>query len=349
MIRSRAEIALSLGVVALGVGGRRGDGDPAVRRRLRAASARTSSRRWSAAGSPCSALWLSCEAFTGGWRKRDDARAQRSRRPLVALRLGQRRPLRAHGCSSAGPASSSPATALFACVARGFGSTTLAARRRDRPRPRARRVPVLRQAAERQPACGLAGAAARRRRNLMEALQRADWHGFGVALHADEPDVGLRRRARSAPPSACCPASGPALTVAMLLPITAKLDPTGALIMFAGIYYGAMFGGSTTTDPAQHAGRIGDHRHRDGRQPDGQERPRRPGARDRGDRLVRRRHHRHGAAHAARAARGRARAQVRPGRILRADGARVHHRVRGARRVHGARPRPACSSACCSA
>jgi len=40
---------------------------------------------------------------------------------------------------------------------------------------------------------------------------------------------------------------GPALTVAMLLPLTAKLDPTGALIMFAGIYYGAMFGGSTTT------------------------------------------------------------------------------------------------------
>jgi putative tricarboxylic transport membrane protein len=43
------------------------------------------------------------------------------------------------------------------------------------------------------------------------------------------------------------PGVGPALTVAMLLPITVKLDPTGALIMFAGIYYGAMFGGSTTT------------------------------------------------------------------------------------------------------
>jgi putative tricarboxylic transport membrane protein len=43
------------------------------------------------------------------------------------------------------------------------------------------------------------------------------------------------------------PGVGPALTVAMLLPLTAKLDPTGALIMFAGIYYGAMYGGSTTT------------------------------------------------------------------------------------------------------
>jgi putative tricarboxylic transport membrane protein len=43
------------------------------------------------------------------------------------------------------------------------------------------------------------------------------------------------------------PGVGPALTVAMLMPITVKLDPTGALIMFAGIYYGAMYGGSTTT------------------------------------------------------------------------------------------------------
>jgi putative tricarboxylic transport membrane protein len=43
------------------------------------------------------------------------------------------------------------------------------------------------------------------------------------------------------------PGVGPALTVAMLLPLTVRLDPTGALIMFAGIYYGAMFGGSTTS------------------------------------------------------------------------------------------------------
>jgi putative tricarboxylic transport membrane protein len=43
------------------------------------------------------------------------------------------------------------------------------------------------------------------------------------------------------------PGIGPALTLAMLLPITAKVDPASALIMFAGIYYGAMFGGSTTS------------------------------------------------------------------------------------------------------
>ena len=43
------------------------------------------------------------------------------------------------------------------------------------------------------------------------------------------------------------PGVGPALAIALLLPATSKIEPTGALIMFAGIYYGAMFGGSTTS------------------------------------------------------------------------------------------------------
>jgi len=43
------------------------------------------------------------------------------------------------------------------------------------------------------------------------------------------------------------PGIGPALTVALLLPITFNLDPTSAFIMFGGIYYGAMYGGSTTS------------------------------------------------------------------------------------------------------
>jgi len=42
------------------------------------------------------------------------------------------------------------------------------------------------------------------------------------------------------------PGIGPIATIAMLLPLTFKLDPTGALIMLAGIYYGAQYGGSTT-------------------------------------------------------------------------------------------------------
>src|SRR5687767_13243155 len=43
------------------------------------------------------------------------------------------------------------------------------------------------------------------------------------------------------------PGVGPALTVALLLPVTYQLAPTASFIMFAGIYYGAMYGGSTTS------------------------------------------------------------------------------------------------------
>jgi putative tricarboxylic transport membrane protein len=43
------------------------------------------------------------------------------------------------------------------------------------------------------------------------------------------------------------PGIGPAMTVALLLPVTYNLDPAGAFIMFAGIYYGGMYGGSTTS------------------------------------------------------------------------------------------------------
>ncbi|MQA62910.1 MAG: tripartite tricarboxylate transporter permease [Actinophytocola sp.] len=43
------------------------------------------------------------------------------------------------------------------------------------------------------------------------------------------------------------PGIGPAMAVALLLPVTYNIEPTGAFIMFAGIYYGGMFGGSTTS------------------------------------------------------------------------------------------------------
>src|SRR5262245_24902951 len=42
------------------------------------------------------------------------------------------------------------------------------------------------------------------------------------------------------------PGIGPIATIAMLLPVTFSLSPLGALIMLAGIYYGAQYGGSTT-------------------------------------------------------------------------------------------------------
>lgn len=43
------------------------------------------------------------------------------------------------------------------------------------------------------------------------------------------------------------PGLGPALTIALLLPITFAVPATAAFILFAGIYYGAMYGGSTTS------------------------------------------------------------------------------------------------------
>ncbi|MFM9943088.1 MAG: tripartite tricarboxylate transporter permease [Hyphomicrobiaceae bacterium] len=43
------------------------------------------------------------------------------------------------------------------------------------------------------------------------------------------------------------PGIGPALTIALLLPLTYKVEATSAFILFAGIYYGAMYGGSTTS------------------------------------------------------------------------------------------------------
>jgi len=42
------------------------------------------------------------------------------------------------------------------------------------------------------------------------------------------------------------PGLGPAATIAMLLPLTFSMPPTSAVIMLAGIYYGAKYGGSTT-------------------------------------------------------------------------------------------------------
>ena len=43
------------------------------------------------------------------------------------------------------------------------------------------------------------------------------------------------------------PGIGPLVAIAMLFPITFSLPPVAALIMLAGIYYGAQYGGSTTS------------------------------------------------------------------------------------------------------
>src|SRR5512136_2604361 len=43
------------------------------------------------------------------------------------------------------------------------------------------------------------------------------------------------------------PGIGPMTGVALLIPLTFGMQPTGAIILMAGIYYGAMYGGSTTS------------------------------------------------------------------------------------------------------
>ena len=72
------------------------------------------------------------------------------------------------------------------------------------------------------------------------------WRGFAVALEPLNLWWALAGVSLGTAVGVL-PGIGPALTVALLLPVTYGLDPTAALIMFAGIYYGAMYGGSTTS------------------------------------------------------------------------------------------------------
>ena len=119
------------------------------------------------------------------------------------------------------------------------------------------------------------------------------------------------------------PGIGPALTVALLLPITFRLDPASALILFAGIYYGGMYGGSTTAIllnvPGESASMVtaleGNKMARAGRA--------RGRAGHRRDRQLRRGHHRHDRVDVRRARGRRFRDQLRPTGILRADGGRI--------------------------
>ena len=265
-------------------------------------------------------------------------RASGERLPRQAVPLGHRGAVRAHGadrlgrlrhrrrrCSSRASRAASAAGA--GCATSPSGSCSRSA------------VFLFFVQAPRTSICRPAGS----RRSWAEQAPDGDADALLARLRrraaADEPAVGLHRRHAGHASSACCPASGPALTVAMLLPLTVKLDPTGALIMFAGIYYGAMFGGSTTTillnTPGESASIAtaleGNRMAKAGRAG--------PALATSAHRLVRRRH-------ASRPSLLTLLAplvvelalQVRPGRILRADGVRLHHRVGGARRVDGARP-----------
>ena len=94
-----------IGVLALGAGRRRRHRDPAFRGRLFAASGRTSFPAWSGRASIVLGLWLSFEAFTGGWRGAapDDARERGEHAFHAAgVRLGHGGPVRAHGADRLG-------------------------------------------------------------------------------------------------------------------------------------------------------------------------------------------------------------------------------------------------------
>ena len=69
--------------------------------------------------------------------------------------------------------------------------------------------------------------------------------GFGVALSAQNLGYCFIG-ALLGTVVGVLPGIGPVTTVAMLLPISFTLPPVSALIMLAGIYYGAQYGGSTT-------------------------------------------------------------------------------------------------------
>lgn len=117
MIRSRAEVALSLGVVALGIGvaavtatlpsegGYSGIGPnfiPAV----------------VAAGIIALGVWLAAEALSGGWRKAPEHADPFASAPFLWVSAG----LFAHMALIGWAGFVIAGTALFACVARGFGS-----------------------------------------------------------------------------------------------------------------------------------------------------------------------------------------------------------------------------------
>ena len=115
------------------------------------------------------------------------------------------------------------------------------------------------------------------------------------------------------------PGIGPVTTVAMLLPISFTLDPVSAMILLAGIYYGAQYGGSTTAILVN----IPGERPRSSRRSTATRWRARAGrpAGHRGDRLLLCWLHRDAADLLCGAAACRHRADVRPGRVFLAHGA----------------------------
>ena len=220
-------------------------------------------------------------------------------------------------------------TLLFFCVACGFGSRRYCGTPSSARWSPSRLCRLPRRAPSQPAGISRRGLAMSTLQNLMDGFATAltpinlGWAFVGVTLGTL---IGI------------LPGIGPALTIALLLPVTATLDPAGAFIMFAGLYYGAMYGSSTTSillnTPGESGSIVtaveGNLMARQGR-----------GAAALATAAI-------GSfvagtigtllAHLPRAAHRQARHPVRAGRIFRADDAGLHHRLGPARRVHGPGP-----------
>ena len=83
------------------------------------------------------------------------------------------------------------------------------------------------------------------RRGVLNHGRRTSRARVGHRTHAGE-SAGVPCRRLLGTLIGVLPGLGPVTTIALLLPFTFSLSPTGAIIMLAGIYYGAQYGGSIT-------------------------------------------------------------------------------------------------------
>src|SRR5207247_2296086 len=129
---------------------------------------------------------------------------------------------------------------LAAVLLQGAGAAAVARGRRQLARHRAGDLPRVQGMAQR--------AAPRRSLGRLTVVDLLHGLAYGLSVSLQPPNL-----------TACfvgvfvgtligvLPGIGPVATMSLLLPITFAMSPTASIIMMAGIYYGAMYGGSTTS------------------------------------------------------------------------------------------------------
>src|SRR2546426_7128888 len=128
---------------------------------------------------------------------------------------------------------------LAAVLLQGAGAAAVARGRRQLARHRAGALPRVQGMAQR--------AAPRRSLGRLTVVDLLHGLAYGLSVSLQPPNLtacfvgGFVGKLIGVPP-----ATGPVATMSLLLPITFALSPTASIIMMAGIYYGAMYGGATT-------------------------------------------------------------------------------------------------------